>query len=157
AITMLVFFPLGIFAIILSPLISLLNKQPVVLPTATNIVAVFAILGAYFLSRSKYYSVGAWIAIAIPVVAIVWPAVSTGVALTVAAMFFLALSVILAGLLLSSNETFLIGGILIVVVLLLPSAGPTSTGGSQSVNISVSLFILITTILTVSVGRGREQ
>src|SRR5260221_2069164 len=102
---MLVFLLLGVLAASVEPLSTFVKSGTVTFPTSTSFVGVVAILVAYLLSRSRYYRVSAWLAVLNPLVAIVLPVLSTGTATTAASLFFLALSVILAGLLLSSNET----------------------------------------------------
>jgi signal transduction histidine kinase len=73
-------------------------------------------------------------------------------------LFFMTLSVTLAGLLLSSNETLIIGIVLSITILILPFS-PTSnaTQVSFSQSFAASLFVLTTTAITVLVGRFREQ
>lgn len=103
SVVMLAFFLLGVFATFIGPITSYFSGDPSTPTTPSSIIALFAILGTYFISRSRYYRFAAWIAILIPPIAIIYPIVSTGIVTSVASFYFLALSSILAGLLLSSN------------------------------------------------------
>jgi signal transduction histidine kinase len=150
-----VFFPLAIIAVFLSPLISLLSNKPVTPPTFGLLMALVFILVGYVFSRTRYYSLGAWVAISTPVIAVVMPILATGTLTSIAPLFFLTIAVIMAGLLLSSKETLIIGGILAVLILLLPPAPATGTGANP--NTSVFSFILVTTGITALVGRSRES
>jgi signal transduction histidine kinase len=153
---LLVFFPLATLAVFLSPLTSLLTNKPVTPPTLGLFMALVFIVIGYVLSRTRYYSLGAWIAITVPVIAVVIPIVSTGTLTSIVSLFFLAISVIMASLLLSSKETLIIGGILAVLILLMPEVTAPATTTTNA-NTSVFSFILVTTCITALVGRSRES
>jgi signal transduction histidine kinase len=156
AAVLVVFFPLATIAVFLSPLISLLSNKPVTPPTFGLLMALVFILVGYVFSRTRYYSLGAWVAISTPVIAVVMPILATGTLTSIAPLFFLTIAVIMAGLLLSSKETLIIGGILAVLILVLPPAPATGTGATNP-NTSVFSFILVTTGITALVGRSRES
>lgn len=152
---MLAFFLLGIFATFISPIAAFVSGDPVTTPALTSIIALGSILCTYFISRSRYYRFAAWIAILIPPITILYPILSTGIVTSIASVFYLAVSVILAGLLLSSKETFAIGIIIALLILLLPEAETTTTS-TTSQNITAFSFIIMTTFLIGLVGRSRE-
>lgn len=155
AAVLLMFFPLATIAVFLSPLLSLLSNKPVTPPTLGLMIALVFILVGYVLSRSRYYSLGAWIAICVPIIAVLMPILATGTVTSIAPLFFLTISVIMAGLLLSSRDTLIIGGILAALIMVLPQAPSTTT--TTNPNTSVFSFILVTTGITALVGRSRES
>lgn len=155
AAVLIVFFPLAAIAVFLTPLVALLSNQPATPPTLGLLTALVFIIVGYVFSRTRYYSLGAWIAISVPVIAVVMPILATGTLTSITPLFFLTIAVIMAGLLLSSKETLIIGGILAVLVLMLPQAPATAT--TTTSNTSVFSFILVTTGITALVGRSRES
>ncbi|MEO8608010.1 MAG: ATP-binding protein [Chloroflexota bacterium] len=152
---LLIFFPLSFLAIFLSPLIALMSGKVPNPPAPGTLVALALIAAGYAFSRSRYYSVGAWMAIITPLAAVLIPIFETGTVTSVVSLFFLSIAVIMAGLLLSSRETLIIGGILAVLVIFLPE--PPAAGTTASPNSAVFSFILVTAGITALVGRNREN
>ncbi len=146
-----IFFPLALIAIFAGPLTSR-NANP---PTPGVLFAIVLIFAAYILSRTRYYSVGAWITIVVPVIAVSLPILASGTMTSVVSLVYLTLSVIFAGLLLSSRETLIVGIVIAILTLLMPQIRTAETGVSQ--NISIFTYILVTTGITVMVGRIREN
>lgn len=155
AAVLLIFFPLAAVAVFLNPLTNLLAGREAAPPTAGTLVALGLIAIGYVFSRSRYYSVGAWMAVIVPLAAVLIPILSAGAVTSIVPLFFLSISVIMAGLLLTSRETLIMGIAVAVLVLLLPQAPVTGTGASP--NSSAFSFILVTTAITALVGRSREN
>lgn len=149
---MLVFFPLGLVAAFIGPILTLINRDVPNDPVPTQaIFGLAGILVAYAISRTKHYSWGAWLTVLIPIAAILYPILSTGVVPSITGLFYLTLAVVLSGLLLSSRDTLIIGVALCVVILMLPEVE-----GATNENQAAFTLMLITTVLTGLVGRNRE-
>ncbi|MBZ0284036.1 MAG: HAMP domain-containing histidine kinase [Anaerolineae bacterium] len=150
-----VFLPLAFLAVFINPVTSIIAGREFTPPNPGIFVALLIIPVAYVLSRTRYYSVGAWLTISVPMIAVVLPILSTGQLATVVSLFYLALAVIMAELLLSSRETLIIGIIAALLVVLVPQF--RLAGGLPSEAWAVFSFVLVTTGITVLVGRIRED
>lgn len=152
---LLVFLPLAFLAVVINPVTSILAGREFNPPNPSIFVALLAIPVAYFLSRTRYYAVGAWLTISVPMIAVILPILNTGQLTTVVSLFYLSLAVIMAELLLSSRETLIIGIIAASLVILVPQL--RLAGGLPSEAWAVFSFVLVTTGITVLVGRIRED
>lgn len=155
AAVMLVLFPLALLAVFINPIASIFTRQEYTLASPGVFLALLIIPVAYTLSRSRYYLVGAWLAIIVPVVAVSLPVLLTGQLKTLISLFYLSLAVIMAELLLSSRQTLLVGVLMAPLTLLL--ARIASPDGLPSEIWAVFSFTVITTGITVFVGRIREE
>ena len=156
---LLVLLPLAFLAAFLSPITSLLSGQVAALPSVSTMLSLAMIAAGYAFSRTRYYSVGAWLAILMPLAGVLIPIYAgeypAGAVNTITALFFLTLSVTMAGLLLSSRETLIVGGAIALVVLTLPRQ--LADGTTAAPYASEFSYILITSIIIALVGRNREN
>jgi signal transduction histidine kinase len=157
AAVLVVYIPIALFAIFISPIMSLISGQVPTLPDTGIFLAFIVIFIGYVLSRTRYYSVGAWFTISSALISVYLPILSTGKLTSIIPLFFSALGVILAGLLLSSRDTLVIGAIVAILTLIAPQPTALSGTNSQNQNVTVFSFVLLTTGITALVGRSREQ
>ncbi|MEP7285808.1 MAG: ATP-binding protein [Chloroflexota bacterium] len=150
-----VYIPLSLFTVFASPVAALIEGKPVTTLAPALLIGELLTIVAYVFSRSRYYSVGAWMIVSVPIIAVGLPILTTGVLTSIISLFFLSLSVIMAGLLLTSRDTLIVGVIVAAIPILSPQPQTlvTTTG---SPNITVFSFVLLTTGITVLVGRIRE-
>ena len=151
---LLVFFPLATITILQAPIMDMLSGKPFILPSPALMLTLALIVIAYYLSRSRYYSYGAMIIIAVPYIAIAAPSLLSGTATSETAMYYLTLSVIMSSLLLRAKETIIAGIITVALIYLLPI---TSTSGEPVETTTVVLFVVMTTAILGLVTRIREQ
>jgi signal transduction histidine kinase len=151
------FLPLATLTIFITPMINVFSNRPVTSLTPGIILGYILIPTAYILSRTRYYSLGAWFAILSPVVAVVTPVLTTGILTSIVPLFYLTLSVIIAGLLLTSRDTLIIGFIIAGITALMPQVQAPGVVASATQNVAAVSFVLITTGITVLVGRIRES
>src|SRR5690606_16690529 len=148
-----IFLPLAVATILISPISNALAGEAFVLPELTYIGAVGLIAVAYALSRTRYYGYGAWLTVAIPYLAIILPAISADTAVSEVGSYFLSLSVIFSSLLLTARETVLAGIIALVLLLALP----VQSTGTESGVVMIAAYILMATTIMALVSRIREQ
>jgi signal transduction histidine kinase len=155
---LIVFMPLAVLTVFANPIINFLGGRPAVLPAPGIMVALALIPVTYGLSRTRHYVLGARLLLVIPLIAVLAPIVGTRGYTTVTPLFYLTITVTVAGLLLSSRDTFYIGIALTILIFLIPrspTADPAVVTGNQST--TAATFVMITTGITVLVGRIREK
>jgi signal transduction histidine kinase len=152
---LIVFIPLALITDFFTPVLDLIQNKSVVLPDIGTFLGMVLLVAAYFFSRSRYYRVGGWLVVLVPIFPIL--ALFTSAPTSIIPLFFLSLTVVIAGLLLSSRDTLIIGLISGVLPLLAPTIRLPNGLPSSDPNWTATMFILITTGLTVLVGRNREN
>ncbi len=152
-----VFAPLAVWAIFVSPVTNYLASGTFTPPTPGLLFSLLLIPIGYVLSRTRYYTMGARITIAIPLVAVLLPLITTAGFTTTVPLFFLSLSVVFAGLLLSSRDTLVIGIVITIIILFIPRSPLADDSVVATQSLAAVSFVAITTIITVLVGRIRED
>jgi signal transduction histidine kinase len=146
------FIPLAFITVFITPIVNLINGEGVTTPSAAPFAASMFALVAYFLSRSRYYKIGAYITIAVPLVAVGGLALITTTPTSDMALFFLTLSIILGSLLLDARGT-LIFGVIASVIIVLARAPYTS---QIDFPFPILMFMIISTGILSLVSQIRE-
>ena len=145
---LLIFLPLSLLTIFLTPLRNILTGNPVVMPTPPSFLAIGLIILAYYFSRSAQYTTGAWIMISAPILALGLPPILNGTPTSEVGLSFLTLSVVLTSLTLTARATVIAGVVAMAMIVGLP--------GPESKLTLVGLILIITTLM-VLVSRIRER
>ena len=149
---LLVFFPLAIITVFLTPLQDILRGQSTSLNTG-GVVGIIIITIAYFISRTKYFQIAAYITVAIPFVAVTTAILRSEVGLTESSLVFMSLSVILSSLLLTSRDTVVTGASAIAILIALFTTIP-----DQTINpTSIITYTLVATGVMALISRIREN
>lgn len=149
--------PFGLLTIFASPFSQMMRGAPVIAPPFGSIFGIALIPLAYLLSRTKYYAIGARVMLSIPLFGVLLPLIPTQGYSSVNTLFFLTLSIIGAGLLLSSRETLFIGIAIVGIILLIPRSPSANVNVSAITTVITAIYALTVTCITVLVGRVRER
>ncbi len=95
------FFPLALLVIMITPITSLLSGKEFTPPNAGTLIAVLMIGVAYAISRSVHYRIGALLGILVPYIAVILPVLMGQTTVSAISLFSLSLGVILSSLLLT--------------------------------------------------------
>jgi len=148
---LLVFFPLAILAVTITPITEIFAGKAFTLSTAGTI-GILTIFVAYVLSRSRYYEVGAYMTVAVPILAVFANSLSSAIPSNLASLIFTALSITLSSLLLNSRGT-VISGIGALVVILFAHSRP---GGTQENIATLLMYVVLTTSIMAVVSSIKD-
>jgi signal transduction histidine kinase len=148
----LAFLPLALFAILVTPVTNFIRTGVFNFPSATLMLSVALIVTSYVLSRTRYYWWGAMLVIIVPFIAVGGTILtSTAAVVNPTTFYFLALSVLLASLLLTSRET-LIAGVVSIAVAVVVANLKAATAEPAFIS-----FVVVTTGLTALVSSIRDR
>jgi len=105
---LLVFMPLAVIVILVSPITNILSGKPMSL-SAPGVIAVVFVFVAYRFSRTKYHEIAAYVTVGIPIFAVAAIILTSTTPTTAISLFYLTLSVVLSGLLLDGRGTIITG------------------------------------------------
>jgi len=117
-----------------------------------GLIAIVIILVAYTLSRSRYYQIGAYIMVGIPIIAVL--ASNTDQGIVDLALFYLSLSIIFSSLLLSARMTVITGTVIVSVTIMVLVI---QSGSSEQVSPVVPAFMMVATAVLSMATYLREQ
>lgn len=147
-----VFAPLALITIFLTPILNWFRGEGFALPSPATLAALVIILSAYAISRTKYYKIGAYLTVAVPIIAVGGVSVLSETPVSDVALFFLTLSIILGSLVLDARGT-LIAGILASLVVV---AAQMRWMEEREFSTAVLMFMIISTGLLALVSQIRE-
>jgi signal transduction histidine kinase len=150
----LVFLPLAIFTVFISPIANFLNGEPFVPPNIMLVITLGFIFVAYRISRTRYHEVGAYIIVAAPLWAVATSVLTSANPISEPTLFFLSLSVILSSLLLDAKGTLISGIVAMVLAALFQMIKPNPDVPFSWIVIT---FILVSTGVMSMVTRVRDQ
>jgi PAS domain S-box-containing protein len=148
---LLVLIPLALFAIFRTRLTGDPNVQPITWP---SILAIVGLVAAYVFSRTRYYLVGTVILIAAPLTILALSYVTATTQTGTTNLFYMAISIVLAALLLSVQGTIVISILTIGVMLALTQSGPPENANFNS---GVIIFTVMAASLLIAAAALRER
>jgi signal transduction histidine kinase len=155
AVVTLGFIPLSGFAIFSNPVATFMQGGEFAMPAFYLLIAWGLAIGSYVLSRTRYYWWGALLIIALPYLAVSASVIMTEAeALNPIALFYLSISVTLAGLLLSARETLIAGAIAVANIMVILAITPTAETVS---NIPIISFVIVVAGITALVSDIRDR
>jgi signal transduction histidine kinase len=154
AILTLVFIPLAAIAVFLNPIALFLAGNPVTPPAPPVLIAFVIVFIAYAVSRTTYYPLGSYLIISTPIVAVVGTALNSPNAVSLVALFYITLAVILSSLLLDARGTLITGAISVILVILLQVIRPAE---GQAFQWAIVSFVIVSTSVMALMGRVRGQ
>lgn len=149
----LVFIPLAAIAVFLNPIALFLAGNPVTPPATPVLIAFIVVFVAYAISRTAYYPLGSYVIIAAPIVAVVGTALNSANPVSIVALFYITLAVILSSLLLDARGTLITGFISAVLVVVLQVIRPADTPFQWA----ILSFVIVSTSVMALMGRVRGQ
>jgi len=151
AVMLLVLIPLALFTIFRTRLMGDPNVQPITFP---SILAIVILLAAYVFSRTRYYVAGTVTLIMAPIVILALSFVTVTSDAAPTNLFFMAISIVLAALVLSVQGTIVVSILTIGVMLVLTQSGSQE---NAAFNISVVIFTAMAAGLLVAAAAIRER
>ncbi|MEM9951686.1 MAG: ATP-binding protein [Chloroflexota bacterium] len=150
----LVFIFLAIISVFVGPIIDLLDGDGFSLPPLETIAS-FPLLGlSYVLSRTQHFTLGAYISSLTPVVAVIFIALTSTGAVSTDTLFFIALGIVISGLVLDTRGTFIVSIIAVAGLILSHVYASEATTAFPT---APAILIVITGIFITFVNRIREQ
>lgn len=146
------FIPLAAVAVFINPITSLLAGNPVTI-TIPVLLAFTIVIIAYAVSRTDYYALGSYIIICTPFVAVVGTALNSANPVSLVALFYITLAVILSSLLLDAGGTLVAGAISAVLVVVLQLIRPSE----DPFQWAIFSYVIVTTGVMALMGRVRGQ
>lgn len=148
----LVFIPLAIFTVLLTPLRDVMNGETFTI-NGGGLIGIVLITVSYFISRTKYFQIAAYLIVFVPVIAVTAAVANSDSGITESSLIFMSLSVILSSLLLTSRDTIVTGVFVVMFVIGLFSALP-----NQGINpSSIITFTVVATGVMALISRIRER
>jgi len=117
----LVFIPLATLAVVLGSTSDLLVGETASISIG-GLVGITLVIFSYFISRTRYFQIAAYITSIVPIIAVSLALKDAGVGVSESALPYLTLTVILSSLLLKSRDTIIAGFLVIFSILVLFSA-----------------------------------
>lgn len=153
AILTLVFIPLAAIAVFLNPIALFLAGNPVTPPAPPVLIAFIIVFIAYLISRTAYYPLGSYLIISAPIIAVVGTALNSTNPVSLVALFYITLAVILSSLLLDARGTLITGFISAVLVVVLQVIRPSA----EPFQWAILSFVIVSTSVMALMGRVRGQ
>lgn len=142
---LLVFLPLAIIVVMISPISGLFTGIPgnFSIPGFISIIVVFF---AYRLSRTQHYQIAAYIITAIPIAAVFATSLTSATPASIVSLNFTIISIILSSLLLNARDT-VIAGVGAVLVIVFAYTRPNAI--HDNLSLMVMFAILTTSVMAV--------